>query len=131
VILAYDYPVLGVFWSMLIFFFWIVWLMALFHIFGDIFRSQDMGGFAKALWLIFVVFLPFLGVFVYLLVRGHSMAQRSAADAAARDAQFQTYVKQAAGTSGPGDQLTQLVALRDAGQISPAEFEAGKAKILG
>ena len=129
--LAYDYPLGGVLVSVFWIVIWVLWIMLLWHIFGDIFRSDDLGGGGKAAWTLFVVFLPFLGVFVYLLVRGRSMAERSAADAVARDAQFQTYVKQAAGTSGPGDQLTQLVALRDAGQISPAEFEAGKAKILG
>ena len=130
-ILVYDYPLLGVFWSMLIFFLWFAWLIALFHVFGDIFRSDDMGGFAKAIWLIFVVCIPFLGVIVYLVARGGSMRRRAEADAKARDAAFQSYVKEAAGTSGVGDQLTQLATLRDSGQITAAEYESGKAKILG
>ena len=130
-ILAYDYPLLGVFWSMLIFFLWFAWLIALFHVFGDIFRSDDMGGFAKAIWLIFVVCIPFLGVIIYLVARGSSMRRRAEADAKARDAAFQSYVKEAAGTSGVGDQLTQLATLRDSGQITAAEYESGKAKILG
>src|SRR5687767_4550458 len=79
-ILSYDYPVLGVFWSMMIFFLWILWLMLLFRIFADIFRSDDLGGVAKALWVIFVIFLPFLGVFVYLIARGNSMTERQVAD---------------------------------------------------
>ena len=128
--LAYDYPLLSVFWSMFIFFVWIVWIMALFHVFADIFRSPDLGGFAKALWLIFVILLPFLGVFVYLLARGNKMAEHAAERAEAQDAAMRSYVKEAAGTSGPGDQLTQLAALRESGAITQAEFDAGKAKIL-
>ena len=129
--LAYDYPLLGVFWSMLVFFLWVVWILALFHVFGDIFRSRDLGGIAKAGWLIFVVLLPFLGVFVYLVARGDKMAKHAAERAEAQQAAMQNYVRQAAGTAGPADQLTQLAALRDSGAITAAEFETGKAKILG
>ena len=93
--LAYDYPLLAVFWSFLIFFFWIVWIMALFYVFADIFRSHDMGGFAKTLWLIFVVIFPFLGVFVYLIARGDKMAQHAAERAAAQDAAAKAYIRQA------------------------------------
>ena len=129
--LAYDYPVLGVFWSMLIFFFWIVWIIALFHVFADIFRSRDMGGFAKTMWLIFVIFLPFLGVFVYLLARGDEMREHAIKDAQAQDAAMRSYVKEAAGTGGPADQIAQLASLRDSGAITEAEFQSGKAKVLG
>jgi len=129
-VFAYDYPLLGVFWSMLIFFLWFAWLMCLFHVFGDIFRSRDMGGFAKAAWSIFVLVLPFLGVFVYVLARGDDMARHAAERAHQQEAAFQSYVKQAAATSGTSDQLAQLVTLHDAGQISDVEYEAGKAKVL-
>ena len=130
-ILAYDYPFLSVFWSMMIFFLWIVWIMALFHVFADIFASHELGGFAKALWLIFVVFLPFLGVFVYLIARGDNMAQHAKERAEAQDAAMKDYVREAAGTGGgPADQIAQLAALRDSGAITPAEYESGKAKIL-
>jgi hypothetical protein len=129
-ILGYDYPLLSIFMTMLWFFLWIVWIMALFMVFGDIFRSHDMGGFAKALWLIFVICLPFLGVFVYLIARGDNMAKHGAERAAAQDQAMQAYVKQAAGSAGPADQIAQLAALRDSGAITPAEFESGKAKIL-
>ena len=91
--LAYDYPLLGVFWSVLWFFILIVWIMALFHVFVDIFRSHDMGGFAKALWLIFVVFMPFLGVFVYLIARGNKMAEHAAAEAQKRNEANAAYVR--------------------------------------
>jgi hypothetical protein len=128
--LAYDYPLLGLFWSMLWFFLLFVWILALFHVFADIFRSHDMGGFAKAIWVIFVIFLPFLGVFVYLIARGDKMTEHAIASAQQQQQQFDAYVKQTASSASVADQLTQLAALRDAGTISPADYEAGKAKIL-
>ena len=129
--LAYEYPLLSVFMTMLWFFLFVIWIMILFRVFADIFRSHDMGGFAKTLWIIFVIFLPFLGVLVYVIARGDNMTKHAMEDAKAQDEAFQTYVQQTAGTSGPADELTKLAALRDSGQITPAEFEAGKAKILG
>jgi hypothetical protein len=129
-LLAYDYPLLSIFWSMLVFFLWFAWLITLFQVIGDIFRSRDLGGVAKAAWLIFVLVAPFLGVLVYLIARGGEMGRHAVADAQARDAEFKRYVQETAGTSGPGDQLTQLAALRDAGRISDSEYEAGKAKVL-
>jgi len=129
--LAYDYPLLGVFWTFLIFMLWVVWLIMLFKIFGDIFRSHDMGGFAKALWSLFVIFLPFLGVLVYLIARGGSMAQRDIASAQAQQQAFDAYVRQTAGTSGgTADELGKLADLRDRGVITPAEFEQQKAALL-
>jgi len=129
--LAYDYPLLGVFWTFLIFMLWVVWLIMLFKIFGDIFRSHDMGGFAKALWSLFIIFLPFLGVLVYLIARGGSMAQRDIAAAQAQQQAFDAYVRQTAGTSGgTADELGKLADLRDRGVITPAEFEQQKAALL-
>ena len=129
-LLAYDYPLLSVFWSMMIFFLWIVWLMALFHVIVDIFRSKDMGGFAKALWLLFVIFLPFLGVLGHVVAAGDQVHQHAVADAEARDAAFQSYVKEAAGTTSQADQLTQLATLKSSGHLTDAEYETAKAKIL-
>jgi hypothetical protein len=129
--LAYEYPLLSVFVSMLWFFLFVIWIMILFRVFADIFRTHDMGGFAKTLWIIFVIIAPFLGVLVYVLARGDDMAQRDLEDAKAQDAAFQSYVKQTAGAGGTADELSKLAALRDAGQITEAEFAAGKAKILG
>ena len=128
--LAYDYPLLGLFWSMLIFFLWFAWLMLLFRVFADIFRSQDMGGWAKGLWSIFVILVPFLGVFIYVIVNGRSMGERDLAAAQQREAEFQTYVRQTAGTTGAADELTKLAALRDSGALTDAEFAAQKAKLL-
>ena len=129
-IFGYDYPLLNIFWSMLWFFILFVWIMAVFHVIVDIFRSHDMGGLAKGLWLIFVIVLPFLGVFVYLIARGDNMRQHAMDDAQKRDEAFKGYVQQAAGTTGVADQLAQLASLRDSGAITPADYEAGKAKIL-
>ena len=73
--LAYDYPMLGLFWTMMWWFLWIAWIVLVFRVIADIFRSHDMGGFAKALWAIFVIVVPWLGVFVYLIARGESMTR--------------------------------------------------------
>ena len=130
--LAYDYPLLGAFWTLLWLFLWIVWIFILFRVIFDIFRSHDLGGWGKALWLIFVIILPFLGVFVYVIARGRGMAERDAQRAAESEQQFRSYVQQAAVSSGgtTADELTKLADLRDKGVITPAEFEAQKAKIL-
>ena len=128
---AYDYPVMGVFWSMFIFFIWILWFMLLFKVFIDIFRSDDLGGGGKALWAIFVILVPFLGIFVYLIARGKDMGKRDMAQAQAQDAQFRAYVQDAAGSGGSSaDQLAKLADLKDRGVISDAEFQQQKSKIL-
>ncbi|MGO9872893.1 MAG: SHOCT domain-containing protein [Acidimicrobiia bacterium] len=128
--LAYSFPLLSVFVSMFWFFLMVVWIMTLFYVFADIFRSHDMNGGAKALWMLFVIVLPILGVFVYLLARGDKMSKHSAEAAEAQDAAFQAYTNRVAGTSGPGDQLAQLASLRDSGAITTTEYDAGKAKVL-
>jgi hypothetical protein len=129
--LAYDYPLLGVFWTMLLFFMWAIWLILLFRVIGDVFRSQDMGGVAKALWLIFVILFPFLGVLIYVIVRGHSMSQRDLERMKAQQESFDSYVRQTAGASSSADELAKLADLRDRGVITDAEFQAQKAKALG
>jgi hypothetical protein len=133
-VLAYDYPILGFFWTMLIIGLWIAWFMLLFRVIFDIFRSHDMGGFAKALWAIFVVLAPFLGVFIYLIARGRAMTERDMQDARAQEAQFRTYVQQAAATAptggGTADELTKLAELKTQGVLTDAEFQAQKARIL-
>lgn len=128
--LAYDYPVLGVFWSILVFFLWVMWFFLLFRVIGDIFRSHDLSGWGKAAWLIFVLVVPFLGVLVYVIARGDEMGQRDMAQAQAQDQAFRAYVQDAADTGGPVDQLAKLAELRDRGVINDAEFEQQKAKIL-
>ena len=129
--IAYDYPLLGIFWTTLVIFLWIAWFMLLFRVIFDIFRSDDLGGLAKALWLIFVIFLPFLGVLVYVIARGHKITEHDVAHASAQEQAFQSYVRQTAGTTGgTAEELTKLAALKDQGVLSDAEFEQQKAKLL-
>jgi hypothetical protein len=116
---------------MLIFFLWIAWFFLLFYVLADIFRSDDMGGWGKALWVIFVVLAPFLGVFIYVIARGSGMGERSLARARAQDQAMQAYVRDAAGSSGgSADELAKLADLRQRGVITDAEFEQQKAKVL-
>lgn len=129
--LAYDYPLLGLFWTMLMFFLFFAWIVLLFRVFGDIFRSQDMGGFAKAIWSIFVILVPFLGVLVYLIVHGSGMTQRDVARAQAQDDAFRAYVREAAGPTSTADELSKLRDLKESGALTEAEFAQQKAKLLG
>ena len=130
--LAYDYPLLGLFWTMLWVFLWVAWLFILFRVIVDIFRSHDMGGWGKALWVLFVVVVPFLGVFVYLIARGRQMTERDVEDAKNRDAAFRSYVQDAAGSkaSSTAEELSKLADLKAKGVITDAEFEQQKAKML-
>ena len=129
--LAYTYPLLSIFWTMLEIFFFIIWIYLLFIVFVDIFRSNDIGGLAKALWVIFVIVLPYLGVFVYLIARGGKMHERAAAQAQQQQKAFDSYVQQAAGGSSTADQLSKLADLKEKGTITEAEFASEKAKLLG
>ena len=128
--LSTSYPILDAFWWMLMFFLFVIWIFILFQVIFDIFRSHDMHGGAKALWLIFIIVLPFLGVFVYLIARGSSMHERQLRDAQAQEQQFRAYVQEAASSGSSADELTKLADLRDRGVITDAEFQQGKAKIL-
>ena len=128
--LAYTYPLLSIFWTMLEFFFFVLWIWLLIYIFMDIFRSHDIGGFAKALWVLFVIILPFLGVLVYLIARGGSMHERAEKQAQEQQKAFDAYVKQTAGASNSADELAKLADLKAKGVLTDAEFEAQKAKIL-
>jgi hypothetical protein len=125
-----DYPFFGVLWSMLVFFVWVAWFMLLFRIIGDIFRRRDIGGGMKTLWLIFTLFLPFLGVFVYLIVNNDEMAKRDLERHQAAQAQFNDYVQQAAGSGGPAAEIDKAKKLLDSGAITESEFAAIKAKAL-
>ena len=129
---AYDYPILGLFWTMLWFFLWIAWLMLLFKVIFDIFRSKYLGGVGKALWALFVIIVPWLGVLVYLIARGRSMTDRDLASAKAQQDAFREYVVQTAGsgTSGAAEEITKLAQLRDSGVLTDAEFAQQKAKLL-
>ena len=130
---ASSYPLLNVFWTIFEFFLWIIWIWILIWIFIDIFRSHDLSGWAKALWFLFVLFIPLIGVLVYLIVRGGSMHERAVQDARRQDQEFRQYVQQAASSApaSTADQLSKLADLRDRGVISAEEFDREKAKVLG
>ncbi len=130
--LASSYPVLDAFLTMLYFFLFFIWIWLLVMVFFDIFRSHDMGGWAKALWVIFIIILPFLGVFVYLIARGGSMHERQAQQAAQQQKAFDQYVRQAAGTEGAdtASQLSKLADLKSQGLLTEEEFQSEKAKLL-
>jgi hypothetical protein len=127
-----NYPVLDIFWSLLEFFLWVIWIWIMIWIFIDIFRSHDLSGWAKALWFLFVLLIPLVGVLVYLIVRGGSMHERSVRQAHQQDQAFRHYVQQAAADSpaSTADQLTKLADLRDRGVISGDEFDREKQKLL-
>jgi Short C-terminal domain/Phospholipase_D-nuclease N-terminal len=128
---TYNYPLLSIFWTMLEFFLFFLWIWLLIIIFSDIFRSHDMGGVAKALWVLFVIIIPYLGVLIYLIARGGSMHERAEQQAARQQKAFDNYVKQTAGSGGDSaDELAKLADLKSKGVLTDAEFEAQKAKIL-
>src|SRR6516165_5939411 len=108
-----SYPLLNVFWTIFIVFLWVIWIWILIMVFIDIFRSRDLGGGAKALWFLFVLFIPLIGVLVYLIARGGSMHERAVRQAQQQDQEFRAYVQDAAGTQTPADQLGKLADLRD------------------
>ena len=125
------YPFWGVFGSMLIFFIWIAWFMLLFRVFGDVFRRSDLSGWGKTGWIIFVILLPFLGVFIYLITQNQGMAERNMNQARAQRAQFDDQVRAAAGSGGAAAEIQRAKELLDSGAISQAEFDALKQKALG
>jgi hypothetical protein len=127
-----DVSFIDIFWSMLEFFFLFIWLLILFHVFGDLFRDDSLSGGIKALWALFLVFLPFVAVFVYLIVRGHGMAERAATRQQQAREQFDGYVRSVASNDGASstEQIVKAKELLDAGTIDQAEFDRLKAKAL-
>jgi ABC-type multidrug transport system fused ATPase/permease subunit len=127
-----SYPLLNIFWSMFIFFLWIIWIWILITVFIDIFRSHDLSGGAKTLWFLFVLFIPLVGVLVYLIARGGKMHEHAVRQAKQQDQEFRQYVQQAAASApaSTADQLAKLADLRDRGVISAEEFDREKAKVL-
>jgi phosphoglycerol transferase MdoB-like AlkP superfamily enzyme len=129
-----DFSFADIFWSVLWFFFLFIWLMILFHIFSDLFRDHTLSGATKTLWVLFLVFLPFLAVFIYLIVRGKGMAERAAARQQQAQEQFEGYVRTVASTGDatatPTEQIARAKELLDAGTIDQAEFDRLKAKAL-
>ncbi len=129
----HNYPLLDLFWTMLWFFLFVVWLLLLFRIVGDVFASRDLGGGGKALWTLLLIVLPVLGSLIYLIARGRGMEERAVQRSEAAEAAFRQYVQQAAGNAAPVDtteQLTRLAGLHSQGVLTDQEFAAQKAKLL-
>jgi len=127
---AADYPFIDVLWTMILFFAWVAWIWVLIVIVGDLFRRHDTSGWVKALWIILLIVLPFLGVLIYLIANGQGMSERAAKDARANQAQFADYVQSVASTGGPAAEIEKAKALLDSGAIDQREFDALKAKAL-
>jgi hypothetical protein len=128
ILAASDYPFLSVFWTMLVFFAWVIWFWLLITVFADVFRRDDLSGWAKAAWLIFVIVLPYLGVFIYLITQGRHMSERNVRDRQAAQAQFDDHIKSVAG--GPAAEIEKAKQLLDTGAITQPEFDALKQKAL-
>jgi hypothetical protein len=130
VVVAADYPFLDVLWTMLIFFAWVIWFWLLITIAIDVFRRRDIGGGKKTLWIIFLILVPFIGVFAYLLVNHDEMAERNMQQARAQQAQFDTYVQSIAGSGGAAAEIEKAKGLLDSGAITRQEFDSIKQKAL-
>ena len=129
-IVAADYPLLNIFWTIIIVFAWVAWFWVLIMIISDLFSRHDIGGWGKALWMLFVIVVPFLGVFIYLIAEGKSMGERRMALMEASQQQFDAHVREVAASEGPADQIAKAKALLDAGTIDQAEFDRLKAQAL-
>jgi predicted PurR-regulated permease PerM len=127
-VLAADYPFLDVLWTMFVFFAWVAWFFILFRVIVDLFRRHDISGWGKVGWIVFVIVLPFIGVFTYLIVQGQAMAQRDTAQAQAAQSQMDEYIRTTAG--GSAAEIEKAKQLLDSGAISQAEFDQIKAKAL-
>lgn len=129
-LIATSYPLLEVFWTMLIFFAFVIWIWILITVLIDLFRRHDASGFVKVLWIIFIVVLPYLGVFVYLIVEHKGMTERAIKQQRAAQQQMDDYVKSVAGKTDPTEQIAKAKQLLDSGTISQAEFDQIKQKAL-
>ena len=127
---AADYPFLDILWTMLIFFLWVMWFWLLIVIIGDVFRRHDIGGGKKTIWLIFILFVPFIGVLAYVLANSDGMAERNMERARSQRAQMDDYVRETAGSGGAAAEIDKAKQLLDSGAITQAEFDAIKAKAL-
>jgi Phospholipase_D-nuclease N-terminal/Short C-terminal domain len=130
VIVAADYPFLDILWTMLIFFAWVIWFWLLITILVDVFRRRDIGGGKKTLWIIFLILVPFIGVFAYLITNHDDMADRNLQQAKAQQAQFDNYVQSVAGSGGAAAEIDKAKQLLDSGAITQQEFDAIKQKAL-
>jgi len=129
VVFAADYPFLDVFWTILVFMFWVIWIWILITVLMDLFRRHDVSGWGKAAWALFMIVLPYLGVFVYLVTQGKGMAERRSEELRASQASFDDYVRNMSATD-PSGQIAKAKELLDSGAIDQAEFEQLKRKAL-
>ena len=129
-VIAADYPFLDVLWTLLIFFAWVIWFWLLITIAIDVFRRRDIGGGKKTLWLIFLILVPFVGVFAYLIINHDHMAERNEQRARAQQAQFDSYVQSVATKGGPAAEIDRAKQLLDSGAITQQEFDVIKQKAL-
>jgi putative oligomerization/nucleic acid binding protein/phospholipase D-like protein len=129
-LLAADYPFLDVVWTLLIFFAWVIWFWLLITVFADIFRRHDIGGGTKTLWIIFVIILPFLGVFIYLLTQNDGMTERNQQRMERAQAQSAEYIRSVASSGGAAAEIEKAKGLLDSGAITQAEFDSIKQKAL-
>jgi len=129
-VVAADYPLLDVFWTILIFFSWIAWIWILVAILTDVFRRRDIGGFAKAAWVVFLIVLPFIGVLVYLIAQHDGMAERNADQVKMAEQAFDQRVKAAAASEGSAAEIEKAEQLLSRNAITQAEFDALKAKAI-
>jgi hypothetical protein len=129
-LIAADYPLLEIIWTMLVFFGWVIWFWLLIRILSDVFRRHDTSGWVKAGWIILAILLPFVGVLAYLIVNGKGMAERDQRDARAANASFDDYVKSVAASEGPTAEIERAKQLLDSGAITQTEFDSLKAKAL-
>lgn len=129
-LVASDYPFLDVFWTMIIFFLWVIWIWVLIVVLMDVFRRHDTSGWAKAAWVFFIIFVPLLGVLTYLIVNGQGMSERNVKDARQAQTQMDDYVRSVASTSGAAGEIEKAKQLLDSGAIDQQEYDALKQKAL-
>ena len=129
-VIAADYPFIDVFWTMLVFFFWVVWIFTLIKVLSDVFRRHDLSGWGKAGWTLLVIVAPFLGVLIYLIAHGKDMGRRDMEQAQAARAELDDYVRSVAASEGPAAEIEKAKRLLDSGAITQAEFDAIKAKAV-
>ncbi|MFI5637352.1 SHOCT domain-containing protein [Streptomyces goshikiensis] len=130
VYLAYDYPVLGAFWTVMWIFLWVLWLILLFRIIVDVFRDHEMNGWIKALWLLFIILIPFLGVLVYVIARGRDMGRREFKHAQDQQQAFSSYIRETAKSGSATEELERLSQLKAKGVLTEEEFQQAKQKLL-
>jgi Phospholipase_D-nuclease N-terminal len=132
-VLAADYPFMDVFWTMILFFSWVIWIWMMVLILSDVFRRDDISGWAKAAWVVFMIVLPFVGVLIYLIAHGKGMTERRVKDQQVAQASFDDYVRTVAkdgGSAGSADEIERAKQLLESGTIDQGEFERLKAKAL-